>query len=268
MRNPYDSDTDYERGRYSRGGNRRYYDYDRDYEQDRWQGGGPDYRGAYNRDYERWRASREGYYRPDYDQSDYDWDQNRWRAGNQSYGGMYNRDYEQDRWRAGNQSYGGMYNRDYEQDRWQGGDQGYRGRRYAMPPTSAYTEDWQVPGPFTGRGPRGYQRSDDRIREDVCDRLTQHGQIDASDIEVRVENGEVTLTGTVGSREAKRMAEDVSDSVQGVREVHNQVRVKQEQQPLQGQQGIQSRMVGQNQQSTLSQQSAEQRAVGGTEGSS
>jgi osmotically-inducible protein OsmY len=230
MRNPYDSDTDYERGRYSRGGERRDFDYDRNYEQDRW------------------RAGRQEYYGPDYDQSDYDWDQGRWRAGNQSYGGMYNRDYEQDRWRRGGQR--------------------YRGRSYDMPATSAYTEDWQVRGPFTGRGPRGYQRSDDRIREDVCDRLTQHGLIDASDIEVRVENCEVTLTGTVDSREAKRMAEDVSDAVQGVREVHNQVRVKQEQQPLRGQQGMQSRMVGQNQQSMLSQQSAQQRAVGGTEGKS
>src|SRR5262245_32238876 len=39
-------------------------------------------------------------------------------------------------------------------------------------------------GPHAGRGPRGYRRSDDRIREDVCDRLCEHGFVDASDIEV------------------------------------------------------------------------------------
>lgn len=81
-------------------------------------------------------------------------------------------------------------------------------------------------GPFFGRGPRGYQRSDERIREDVNDRLTAHGFIDATDIECRVQNGEVTLSGYVDSREAKRAAEDVVEEVPGVRDVHNNLRVR------------------------------------------
>lgn len=88
------------------------------------------------------------------------------------------------------------------------------------------SETWRVPGPYTGRGPKGYQRSDDRIREDVSDRLTAHGHIDASDIEVRIQAGEVTLIGFVDSRAAKRAAEDLADDVPGVREVHNQLRVR------------------------------------------
>jgi hypothetical protein len=80
-------------------------------------------------------------------------------------------------------------------------------------------------GQYTGRGPRGYQRSDDRIREDVCDVLTMHGEVDASDIEVQVSGGDVTLTGTVQDRQMKRMAEDAIESVSGVREIHNQLRV-------------------------------------------
>jgi len=131
-----------------------------------------------------------------------------------------------------------------------------------MPATWTYTEYWLIPGPFTGRGPRGYQRSDDRIKEDVCDRLTQHGQIDASDVEVGVENCEVTLSGTVDSREAKRRAEDVADSVQGVREVHNQLRVQQGQQGEQGQQRMQNRPEMQ------SQQTAQQREVGNSQSKS
>jgi osmotically-inducible protein OsmY len=83
----------------------------------------------------------------------------------------------------------------------------------------------EVIGPFTGRGPRGYERSDERIREDVCERLLQHGAIDASEMDVRVSQGDVTLEGSVDSREAKRMAEDVAESVSGVRNVHNQLRV-------------------------------------------
>ena len=88
------------------------------------------------------------------------------------------------------------------------------------------TETWRVPGPYVGRGPKGYQRSDERIREELSDRLTAHGLIDASDVELRVQGGEVTLTGFVDSREAKRAAEDVAEDVQGVREVHNLLRVR------------------------------------------
>jgi hypothetical protein len=82
-------------------------------------------------------------------------------------------------------------------------------------------------GRYSGRGPKGWQRSDDRIREDVNERLTDHPHIDASEIDVKVQNGEVTLTGTVDERQAKRLAEDIAESVSGVREVHNQIRVQQ-----------------------------------------
>lgn len=82
-------------------------------------------------------------------------------------------------------------------------------------------------GPHAGRGPRGYQRSDERIREDVNERLTDHPDIDASEIEVRVDNGEVTLIGAVEDRRTKRLAEDVAESVSGVRDVHNQLRIGQ-----------------------------------------
>jgi hypothetical protein len=80
-------------------------------------------------------------------------------------------------------------------------------------------------GEHRGRGPKNYQRSDDRIREDINERLTQDPGVDASEIEVRVENREVTLTGTVRDREEKRRAEDVAESVAGVSHVQNNLRV-------------------------------------------
>lgn len=76
-----------------------------------------------------------------------------------------------------------------------------------------------------GRGPKGYVRSDARIEEDVNDRLTDDGLLDASDIEVDVAEREVTLSGTVASRTAKRRAEDLADSVSGVEHVQNNLRV-------------------------------------------
>lgn len=79
-------------------------------------------------------------------------------------------------------------------------------------------------GRHAGRGPKNWQRSDERIREEVNERLTDHPHIDATEIDVQVKNGEVTLAGTVESRNIKRLAEDVAESVSGVKEVHNQLR--------------------------------------------
>jgi osmotically-inducible protein OsmY len=79
-----------------------------------------------------------------------------------------------------------------------------------------------------GRGPRNYQRSDERIRDDVNDRLTDDPHIDASDVEVSVANREVTLSGFVSSRFAKRHAEDIAESVSGVAHVQNNIRVRSE----------------------------------------
>jgi osmotically-inducible protein OsmY len=79
------------------------------------------------------------------------------------------------------------------------------------------------------RGPKGYKRSDERVREDVNDRLAQQDRFDPSEIEVSIANGEVTLTGTVGFRHEKFLAEEIADDVSGVNEVHNQLRVRREQ---------------------------------------
>ncbi len=80
-------------------------------------------------------------------------------------------------------------------------------------------------GQHYGHGPKGWQRSDDRIRDDIAEKLAQHPDVDASDIEVEVHNAEVTLKGNVDSRDSKRAAEDIAEGVFGVRDVQNQLRV-------------------------------------------
>jgi hypothetical protein len=87
-------------------------------------------------------------------------------------------------------------------------------------------DDWRQPGPFTGVGPRNYHRSDETIHEDVCRRLTQHGEIDASEIDIEVKDGEVTLQGKVADRRMKRLAEANVDRIRGVIDVHNRLRLK------------------------------------------
>ncbi|HYF88257.1 BON domain-containing protein [Azospirillum sp.] len=78
---------------------------------------------------------------------------------------------------------------------------------------------------YRGVGPRNYRRSDERILEDINERLTDDHHIDASDVGVKVEGGEVTLSGTVADRAARRRAEDIAESVSGVGHVQNDLRV-------------------------------------------
>jgi hypothetical protein len=81
-------------------------------------------------------------------------------------------------------------------------------------------------GPHRGKGPHGYQRSDERIRELVCEALADDEHIDASEIHVSVKDGEVTLTGTVDDRRTRREAEDCVAAVSGVHDVLVQLRVR------------------------------------------
>lgn len=79
---------------------------------------------------------------------------------------------------------------------------------------------------FAGRGPKGYVRSDERIHEDVCERLTDAPDVDASDVTVTIAQGEITLAGEVVDRTAKHRTEEIAENVRGVRTVHNELRVR------------------------------------------
>jgi osmotically-inducible protein OsmY len=79
-----------------------------------------------------------------------------------------------------------------------------------------------------GKGPRNYKRSDQRIKENVCDMFCDDPYLDASDIEVEVKDSEVILTGAVEDRYAKRRAEDIAEDISGVAHVENRIRVNQD----------------------------------------
>lgn len=79
---------------------------------------------------------------------------------------------------------------------------------------------------FRGRGPKGYERSDDRLREMICERLTDDPRIDASDVHIEVKDKIVKLTGTVSDRRSKYEIEDVVERCGGVKDIDNQVRVR------------------------------------------
>ncbi len=136
------------------------------------------------------------------------------RYGSMGQGGSRGRGFGRQGGREGGQSYG--------QQEHMGSD------RYG---TSWGASDWQEQsarrgGQFAGRGPSGYKRSAERITEDVNEALTWDGDVDASQIQVRVEGDEVILEGTVDSRRAKRAAEEAAERVRGVSDVHNRLRVE------------------------------------------
>jgi BON domain-containing protein len=109
---------------------------------------------------------------------------------------------------------------DYE---WSGSEGGFS-RPSSYPYANIASEARR--GRFVGRGPKGYRRSDERIREEISDRLMIHPDIDASDVEVAVAGGIVTLTGTTEDRHEKRLAEYLVESVAGVDDVENHLKVR------------------------------------------
>jgi osmotically-inducible protein OsmY len=99
---------------------------------------------------------------------------------------------------------------------------------YAREGSWSDESDWgleqQSAESFRGRGPKGYTRTDERLRETICERLTDDPRIDASDIEVDVQQQKVTLRGSVSDRRTKYAVEELVE-YSGATEIENQLRV-------------------------------------------
>lgn len=80
----------------------------------------------------------------------------------------------------------------------------------------AFESGRHEPGRYQGKGPKGYQRADDRVIDDVCQALERDAYLDASEIEVSCQKGEIVLKGSVESRDAKRRAERCIEDLPGV----------------------------------------------------
>lgn len=111
---------------------------------------------------------------------------------------------------------------------WQSGSAGRGMQGVNSSPGGTWSGRQGSGGGFRGRGPKDYQRSDERIRDEIADRMTDDDYLDASELMIQVKQGEVTLIGTVTTRDQKRRAEDLAESISGVREVSNNIRVARE----------------------------------------
>jgi hypothetical protein len=126
---------------------------------------------------------------------------------------------------------GNDHSREYEYNRFGMGDQrgtwNQRGdESYDFGENNRRDKQNPADAKHRGKGPKGFKRSDDSIRDDINSRLTDDAYLDASEIEVVIENGEVTLSGTVPDKASKRRAEDICELVSGVSNVENRLRVK------------------------------------------
>jgi len=80
-------------------------------------------------------------------------------------------------------------------------------------------------GTHRGKGPQSYRRTETRILEDVNECLFEHPELDAREITVTMEDGDVVLSGAVADRRSKRLAAHLCEEVRGVRNVQNRLRV-------------------------------------------
>ena len=87
------------------------------------------------------------------------------------------------------------------------------------------SEAMEAPSSFMGKGPKGWIRSDEHIADEVNASLARHEAVDASDLEINVVGGVVTLRGTVADTRQKRLAESVVECVSGVRDVQSEIQV-------------------------------------------
>jgi osmotically-inducible protein OsmY len=102
----------------------------------------------------------------------------------------------------------------------------------AQPSERSWSEDQVNPERRSGGdrraasgGLRGYRKPDESLAREIHEILTKDPELDATEIEVEVEGGAVTLTGEVESSDAKLLAEELVESTPGVREVHNRLRI-------------------------------------------
>jgi hypothetical protein len=87
---------------------------------------------------------------------------------------------------------------------------------------------WSEGGPMSpdhrGKGPKGYTRSDETVKERISEHLRADPRIDASDITVTVQDGKATFEGSVEERWMRHAAEYIAESA-GAADIDNKLRV-------------------------------------------
>jgi len=137
-------------------------------------------------------------------------------SGRSGYGqGNYRSEYGYGSGRGGGEQYGGQQSGQQYGQRGQYGSQAQQGRGMGQ----------QGMGQHHGKGPKGYQRSDERIKELISERLREDPEIDPSEVTISVQGGKITLEGTVDSRQTKNAIEEIAEQF-GSQDIQNNLRVQ------------------------------------------
>ncbi|HEY8507100.1 MAG TPA: BON domain-containing protein [Steroidobacteraceae bacterium] len=125
--------------------------------------------------------------------------------------------------------------RDYPDERYHAWPRAWPDERHTISESGWQQHPWNREGSqehpgflrrMFGRGPKGYKRSDERIREEICETLIYTETVDCSDVSIEIENGKALLEGTVPERRMKHMIEDIVASCVGVEDVENRIKVQ------------------------------------------
>jgi BON domain len=72
--------------------------------------------------------------------------------------------------------------------------------------------------------PKNLRKSDNVIYEEICELFMQTPKIDATEVDVSVQDGDVTLKGFVDNSAVKALAETLSQQIPGVHGVFNKLK--------------------------------------------
>lgn len=208
------------RGGYARGGESQQsgWGWDRDTDEDRW-GQGESGRYQQGQDYGRAEESYRGGQYGQREQGSY---------GGTSYqrGGFRGEQWRPQESGRQRQGYGGQYESQSFEQPYPPGFQSEFGSSQRATRYGSGREGNVGVGSHRGKGPKGYTRSDERLREVICEKLTDDPTIDASEINVEVTAQIVKLTGTVDDRSVKYEVEELIERCGGVKDIDNQLRVR------------------------------------------
>jgi len=224
----WESSRDEQRGRrgfgeYSRGESE-HSGWARDADEDRWGEGGESRRYQQSEDYER--GGMGGGQRQRYGGSGQYQGYGRSQYSQREQGGYGSPQWRPEESSRGRQGYGRQYESQSFEQPFPPGFQDDFGSSQRSTRSGSGREGYSAYGSHRGKGPKGYTRSDDRLKEVICEKLSDDPMIDASEISVEVTSQVVKLTGTVDDRATKYEVEELIERCGGVKDIDNQLRVR------------------------------------------
>ncbi len=89
----------------------------------------------------------------------------------------------------------------------------------------SYRDQYEIKRNYYGFGPKGYKRSDQKLKDEASLLLNQDPILDSSNINIEVFNNVIYLRGFVDSRKDKKRAELLIEDIFGIEDIQNQLKI-------------------------------------------